>query len=202
MTVSENSPLHEHSALDLKTEPDEERRHRIEVRDGDADMVEASCVRHRVILQLLVLSIHSRDEADGRSRHRSRGFQHASHPRRSASSVPPVPTLPARVSRPQGVMQLAPRHRRSEPPSPRAPADRHAAPVGWLLVHRIRAVVVEAKGLPEGEPTAVRYNSSGLSGREPHSSPKFRQGPSCGLGRTARRWRRGWLPGCPWPRMH
>ena len=65
MTVSENSALHEHSALDLKTEPDEERRHRIEVRDGDADMVEASCVRHRVILQLLVLSIHSRDEADG-----------------------------------------------------------------------------------------------------------------------------------------
>src|SRR4029453_5840548 len=42
----------------------------------------------------------------------------------------------------------------------------------WLLVHRIQAVVVEAKGLPEGEPTAVRYNSSGLSGREPHGSPR------------------------------
>jgi hypothetical protein len=31
--------LHERPAL----EPDEERRHRVEVRDGDADMVEASC---------------------------------------------------------------------------------------------------------------------------------------------------------------
>jgi hypothetical protein len=36
--------LHERPALDLETEPDEERRHRVEVRDGDADMVEASCV--------------------------------------------------------------------------------------------------------------------------------------------------------------
>jgi hypothetical protein len=36
--------LHEHPALDLETEPDEERRHRVEVRDGNADMVEASCV--------------------------------------------------------------------------------------------------------------------------------------------------------------
>jgi hypothetical protein len=37
--------LHEHPrALDLETEPDEERRHRVEVGDGDADMVEASCV--------------------------------------------------------------------------------------------------------------------------------------------------------------
>jgi hypothetical protein len=36
-------PLHEHPrALDLETQPDEERRHRVEVRDGDADMVEAS----------------------------------------------------------------------------------------------------------------------------------------------------------------
>jgi hypothetical protein len=36
--------LHERPPLDLETEPDEERRHRVEVRDGDADMVEASCV--------------------------------------------------------------------------------------------------------------------------------------------------------------
>jgi len=43
MTVSINSPLHERPALDLETEPDEERCHRVEVRDGDADMVEASC---------------------------------------------------------------------------------------------------------------------------------------------------------------
>src|SRR4029453_5491853 len=42
----------------------------------------------------------------------------------------------------------------------------------WLLVHRIQAVVVEARGLPEGEHTAVRYNSSGLSGREPHVCPR------------------------------
>jgi hypothetical protein len=42
LTVSRNSPRT--SALDLKTEPDEERRHRVEVGDGDADMVEASCV--------------------------------------------------------------------------------------------------------------------------------------------------------------
>jgi hypothetical protein len=34
--------LHEHPALDLETEPDKERRHHVEVRDGDADMVEAS----------------------------------------------------------------------------------------------------------------------------------------------------------------
>jgi hypothetical protein len=37
--------LYEHPrALDLETEADEERRHRVQVRDGDADMVEASCV--------------------------------------------------------------------------------------------------------------------------------------------------------------
>src|SRR4030095_8292862 len=47
----------------------------------------------------------------------------------------------------------------------------------WLLVHRIQAVVVEAKGLPDGEPTAVRCNISGLSGREPHGCPPFRQDP-------------------------
>ena len=29
-------------ALDLKTKPGEERRHRVEVRDGEAGMVEAS----------------------------------------------------------------------------------------------------------------------------------------------------------------
>ena len=44
MTVSRNSPSTNVRALDLKTEPDEERRHRVEVRDGDADVVEASCV--------------------------------------------------------------------------------------------------------------------------------------------------------------
>jgi hypothetical protein len=31
-------------ALDLETQPDEERRHRVEVRHGDADVVEASDV--------------------------------------------------------------------------------------------------------------------------------------------------------------
>jgi hypothetical protein len=36
--------LHERPALDLKTQPDEERRHRVQVRDGDADMVETSRV--------------------------------------------------------------------------------------------------------------------------------------------------------------
>ena len=30
----------------LETQPDEERRHRVEVRDSDTDMVEASYVRH------------------------------------------------------------------------------------------------------------------------------------------------------------
>jgi len=44
MTVSINSPSTNVPALDLETELDEERRHRVEVRDGDADMVEASCV--------------------------------------------------------------------------------------------------------------------------------------------------------------
>jgi hypothetical protein len=44
MTVQKLT-LHEHAlALDLEPEPDEERRHRVEVRNGDADMVEASCV--------------------------------------------------------------------------------------------------------------------------------------------------------------
>ena len=32
-------PLHERPAFDLETEPDEERCRRVEVRDGDADMV-------------------------------------------------------------------------------------------------------------------------------------------------------------------
>ena len=35
-------PLHERPPLDLKPESDEERRHRVEIGDGDADMVEAS----------------------------------------------------------------------------------------------------------------------------------------------------------------
>ncbi len=40
MTVQELA-LHEHPcALDLETQPDEERRHRVEVRNGDTDMVE------------------------------------------------------------------------------------------------------------------------------------------------------------------
>jgi hypothetical protein len=57
------------------------------------------------------------------------------------------------------------------------PRTGRAAPVGWLLVHRIQAVVVEAKGLPEGEPTAVRYNSSGLSSGEAHSFPSSDRDP-------------------------
>jgi hypothetical protein len=40
--------LYERPALDLEAQPDEERRHRVEVRDGDADMVETSYVRHEV----------------------------------------------------------------------------------------------------------------------------------------------------------
>src|SRR5205807_9992263 len=40
--------LHEHPALDLEAEPDEKRRGRVEVRDGDANVVEASYVRHEV----------------------------------------------------------------------------------------------------------------------------------------------------------
>jgi hypothetical protein len=55
----------------------------------------------------------------------------------------------------------------------------------WLLVHRIQAVVVEAKGLPDGEPTAVRYNSSGLSGRDPHGSPRSDRDPLAGVGTLA-----------------
>jgi hypothetical protein len=34
--------LHEHPPLDLESQPHEERRHRVEVRDGDAYMVETS----------------------------------------------------------------------------------------------------------------------------------------------------------------
>ena len=34
--------FHEHPALDLETQPDEERRHGVEVRDRDADVVEAN----------------------------------------------------------------------------------------------------------------------------------------------------------------
>jgi hypothetical protein len=36
--------LHRSGALDLEAEPDEERRCRVEVRDGDADVVETSYV--------------------------------------------------------------------------------------------------------------------------------------------------------------
>ena len=44
MTVSRNSPSTNIRALGLEAQPDEERRHRVEVRDGDADMVETSYV--------------------------------------------------------------------------------------------------------------------------------------------------------------
>jgi hypothetical protein len=40
--------LYERPALDLEAQPDEERRHRVEVRDCDADVVEALNVRHEV----------------------------------------------------------------------------------------------------------------------------------------------------------
>ena len=40
------SMTEEHPPLVLKTEPDEERRDRVEVCDGDAHVVEASCVWH------------------------------------------------------------------------------------------------------------------------------------------------------------
>jgi hypothetical protein len=43
--------------------------------------------------------------------HRSPGFRDASHPRRSASSVPTLLTLPARVSRPEA---LCSSHRAAE----------------------------------------------------------------------------------------
>jgi hypothetical protein len=139
---------------------------------------------------------HSKDVAAGRSRYRSPGFQDASHLVDPHQACPWLLTLPARVSRPRGDLQLAPHHRPSEPPSPRAPADRRAAPVGWLLVHRIEAVVVEAKGLTEGEPTAVRYNSSGLSGREPHSSPSSDRTllRTRTYGKEMAAWLAAWLP--------
>src|SRR3989441_1715484 len=38
--------FHEHPALNLEAQPDEERRHRVEVPDRDADVVEASNTRH------------------------------------------------------------------------------------------------------------------------------------------------------------
>ena len=40
--------LYERPALDLEAQPDEERCHRVEVPDGDANMVETSYVRHEV----------------------------------------------------------------------------------------------------------------------------------------------------------
>ena len=79
------------------------------------------------ILRLLVLSIHARDVADAAvSTSVTRSSRRASHPGRSASSMPTLVNLPTRVSRPQGVMQLPPRYRRSEPPSRHVPADRRA----------------------------------------------------------------------------
>src|SRR5215211_8891178 len=89
--------------------------------------VEALYVSHGSILQLVVLSIHFRDVADAAvSTSVTRNSGRASHPGRSASSMPTLVNLPTRVSRPQGVMQLAPRYRRSEPPSRHVPADRRA----------------------------------------------------------------------------
>jgi hypothetical protein len=41
-TVSRNSPPHERPALDLETQPDEKRGHRVQVRNGDTDMIETS----------------------------------------------------------------------------------------------------------------------------------------------------------------
>jgi hypothetical protein len=38
--------LYERAALDLEAQPNVKRRHVVEVRDGDADMVESSYVRH------------------------------------------------------------------------------------------------------------------------------------------------------------
>ena len=46
--------LHEHPALDLQPQPDEERRGLVEVGDGDADVVEASYVCHEWLLQSVV----------------------------------------------------------------------------------------------------------------------------------------------------
>ena len=55
--------LYERPALDLEAQPDEERRHRVEVRDGDADMVETSYVRHEVHPPDLLVSLASPVEA-------------------------------------------------------------------------------------------------------------------------------------------
>jgi hypothetical protein len=47
-------PLQEHPrALDLETEPDEERRHRVEVGDGDADMVAPALVGWLLVHQII-----------------------------------------------------------------------------------------------------------------------------------------------------
>jgi hypothetical protein len=74
-----------------------------------------------------------RARGDVTSRGGSRG--HRSHSwvryRRFASNVPLL--LMARVRRPRGVMQLAPRCRRSEPLHDVSPRTGRAAPVGWLF---------------------------------------------------------------------
>jgi hypothetical protein len=44
MTVSRNSPSTNIRVPSTSRPSPKERRHRVEVRDGDADMVEASCV--------------------------------------------------------------------------------------------------------------------------------------------------------------
>src|SRR5580693_5812589 len=40
--------LYERPAVDLEAQPDEKRRHRVKVRDGDTDMVKTSYMRHEV----------------------------------------------------------------------------------------------------------------------------------------------------------
>jgi hypothetical protein len=56
MTVVHELALYECPALELEAQPDEERRHRFEVRDGDADMVERRICDMGYILQDLLVS--------------------------------------------------------------------------------------------------------------------------------------------------
>jgi hypothetical protein len=63
--------LHEHPALDLKAQPDERDRCPVEVRDGDADVVEASYVGHGRTSGVVDLALHPsrpRVRLPGRSR--------------------------------------------------------------------------------------------------------------------------------------
>jgi hypothetical protein len=54
VTVSTNSPSKNIPALGFETQPDEERHCSVEIRDGDADVVEASHVWHGVQSRVLV----------------------------------------------------------------------------------------------------------------------------------------------------